>query len=101
MEQLIEIRNALIHPDNAHLFKTVAKISEGTFHQSTYFQSGTYIFGSDTFRPLFREAASKGLLFADPGKRPVLHRDIASSQLGIKILLACLKEILPLIRNER
>lgn len=101
MEQLIEIRNALIHPDNAHLFKTVAKISEGTFHQSTYFQGGTYIFGSDTFRPLFREAASKGLLFADSGKRPVLHRDIASSQLGIKILLACLKEILPLIRNER
>lgn len=99
MEQLIEIRNALIHPNNARLFRNVAKISERAFHQSVYFQNGTYIFCSDTFRPLFREAASKELLYADPGKRPVFHKNITTSQLGIKILLACLKEILPLIRK--
>lgn len=99
MEQLIEIRNALIHPENARLFKTVAKISEGAFNQSAYFQGGTYIFGSDIFKPLFREAASKGVLYTDPGKRPVFHKDITTSQLGIKVLLACLKEILPLIRQ--
>jgi len=101
MEQLIEIRNALIHPENARLFKTVAPISEGTFHQNHYFRDETFVFGTPAFKPLFREAASKGLLYVDAGKRPVLHKDITSSQLGLRILLTCLREILPLINNEQ
>ncbi len=97
MDQLIAVRNALIHPENAKLFETVAPIREGAFLQNPYFRDESYVFGTPKFKPLFREAASKGILFSDSGGRPVLHIDVTDSQLGIQILLACLKDILPLI----
>ena len=95
MDQLIAIRNSLIHPDNAKLFETIDPIREGAFLQNPYFRDETYVFGSPMLKPLFREASSKNLLFTDSNKRPVLHRDITASQVGIRILFSCLKEILP------
>lgn len=99
MDQLIAIRNALIHPENAKLFETVAPIREGAFLHNRYFRDESYVFGTSTFKPLFREAASKGILFSDSGGRPVLHIDVTNSQLGIRFLLACLQDILPLIEE--
>lgn len=99
MEQLIALRNAIIHPENAKLFKTVAPIREGEFMYNIYFRDETYVFGAPTFKPLFREAASKGFLFSDLGGRPVLHFDVTNSQLGLRVLLECLKIILPLIES--
>lgn len=94
MDRLIAVRNSLIHPNNAKLFEMVDPIREGAFLQNPYFRDDTCIFGSSLFKPLFREASSKNLLFTDSYKRPVLHRDITASQLGIRILFSCLKEIL-------
>lgn len=99
MDQLIAIRNAIIHPENAKLFETVAPIREEAFLHNLYFRDESYIFGTHVFKALFREAASKGFLFSDSNGRPVLHIDVTNSQLGIRILLACLKDILPLIEQ--
>lgn len=97
LEQLIAIRNSLIHPDNAKQFSGVSLMRERTFQNSPYFSDETLVFSSVDLKPLFREASSSGLLYSDADGRPVLHRDITGSSLGIRILLACLKEILPLI----
>ena len=95
MDQLITIRNAFIHPNNEKLFETMAAIKEGQFLMNSYFKDEKYVFGTPSFKPLFREACSKGLLFVDSGGRPALHRDIIKSQTGIKLMLEGLKEILP------
>ena len=97
LEQLIAIRNSLIHPDNAKQFSGVSLMRERTFQNSPYFSDETLVFSSVDLKPLFREASSSGQLYSDADGRPVLHRDITGSSLGIRILLACLKEILPLI----
>ena len=99
LDQLIAMRNALIHPENAKLFETVAPIREVSFLQSIYFRDESYVFGTPAFKSLFLEASSKGVLFSDLGGRPVLHIDVTNTQLGIRILLACLKTILPLIES--
>lgn len=97
MDQLVFFRNAFIHTKDETPFKTVAKTNEGALQQNVYLRDDTFVYGTQEFKPLFREAAKRGLLFADTGKRPVLHKDIIKTQLGIKLLLACLKELLPLI----
>ena len=98
MDQLIAIRNAFIHPDNSKLFETKTVINEGQFSMSSYFKDEKYIFGTTSFKTLFREACTKGLLFVDSGGRPVLHRDVIKSQTGIKFMYECLKEILPMVK---
>jgi len=98
MDQLIAIRNAFIHPDNSKLFETKTAINEGQFSMNAYFKDEKYIFGTTSFKTLFREACTKGLLFVDSGGRPVLHRDVIKSQTGIKFMYECLKEILPMVK---
>ena len=98
MDQLVFFRNAFIHTKDETPFRTVAKTNEGALQQNIYLRDETFVYGTQEFKPLFREAAKKGFLFADAGKRPVLHKDIIKTQLGIKILLTCLKEFLSLIK---
>lgn len=96
--QLAAIRNAVIHPENTKGFDLVSPVRETTLRQNRYFQDSSLIFNTSTFMPLFQEAASLGLLYADSGGRPTLHRDIVNSSLGIRFLLACLNDFLPSIQ---
>lgn len=97
MEQLIAIRNSLIHVDNNKLFDTSNPIREGLLINNPYFRDSRFAYASPEFRVLFKEAANKGLLYSDANGRPTLHNGITSSQLGIRFLLTCFKEILPFI----
>ena len=76
----------------------MSPVRETTLRQNRYFQDSSLIFNTSTFMPLFQEAASLGLLYADSGGRPTLHRDIVNSSLGIRFLLACLNDFLPSIQ---
>ena len=98
MGQLIAIRNAVIHPENTKGFDLVSPVRETTLRQSKFFQDSSLIFSNPGFMPLFQEAASLGLLYADSGGRPTLHKDIVNSSLGIRFLLACLYDFLPSIQ---
>ena len=97
MEQLIAIRNSLIHVDNTKLFDTSNPIREGLLINNPYLRDSRFVYASPEFRSLFKEAANKGLLYSDTNGRPTLHNGIAASQLGIRFLLTCFKEILPFI----
>ncbi len=98
MGQLAAIRNAVIHPENTKGFDLVSPVRETTLRQNKYFQDSSLIFNTSAFMPLFQEAASLGLLYADSGGRPSLHRDIVNSSLGVRFLLACLNDFLPSIQ---
>ena len=98
MDQLIAIRNAVIHPESSKGFDLVSPIRETNLRQSKYFQDAKLIFNKPAFMPLYQEAASLGLLYADSEGRPTLHKDIANSSLGIRFLLACLFDFLPSIQ---
>ena len=94
MGQLIAIRNSIIHPENLEAFDLKTPLREANVLQAPVFNDANAIFGSSVFKPLYREAASLGLLFADSSGRPALHRDIATSTLGLRFLLACYKDFL-------
>ena len=96
MTQLIEIRNAFVHPENGEEFKPVSPIRETSLPQD-YFSNASLILSHPDFKQLFREAARNGCLYADADGRPVLHKDIAKSSLGIRFLLACFNDFLPSI----
>lgn len=96
--QLAAIRNAVIHPENTKGFDLVSPVRETTLRQNKYFQDSSLIFNTSAFMPTFQEAASLGLLYADSGGRPSLHRDIVNSSLGVRFLLACLNDFLPSIQ---
>lgn len=96
--QLAAIRNAVIHPENTKGFDLVSPIRETTLRQNKYFQDSSLIFNTSAFMPIFQEAASLGLLYADSGGRPSLHRDIVNSSLGVRFLLACMNDFLPSIQ---
>lgn len=97
MEQLIAIRNAIIHPNGAKGFDLASPVREATLRTNRYFLDSSLIFNTPAFMPLYREAASGELLYTDSGGRPTLHKDIANSSLGIRFLLACLNDFLPSI----
>lgn len=97
MEQLIAIRSSLIHVDNTKLFDASSPIREGLLINNPYFRDTRFVYSSHEFRLLFKEAANKGLLYSDANGRPTLHNGITASQLGIRFLLTCFKEILPFI----
>ena len=98
MGQLAAIRNAVIHPENTKGFDLASHVREATLRQSKYFQDASLVFNKPDFMPLFQEAASLGLLYADSGGRPTLHKDVVNSSLGIRFLLACLYDFLPSIQ---
>lgn len=98
MGQLVAIRNAVIHPENSKGFDLASPVREATLRQSKYFQDASLVFNKPDFMPLFQEAASLGLLYADSGGRPTLHKDVVNSSLGIRFLLACLYDFLPSIQ---
>ena len=97
MEQLFAIRNSLIHVDNNKLFDASNPSREGLLINNPYFRDSRFAYASPELRVLFKEAAKKGLLYSDANGRPTLHNGITSSQLGIRFLLTCFKEILPFI----
>ena len=92
--QIVAIRNSIIHPDNGKDFDLASPMREASVSQSGFFNDGSLAFGMPELKSLFREAASCGLLYADTGGRPTLHRDISQLPLGIRFLLACLKDFL-------
>ena len=97
MGQLIAIRNSIIHPENLEAFDLKTPLSEAKILQVPYFNDSKTVFASPVYKPLYREAASVGLLYADSSGRPTLHRDIAMSTLGLRFLLACYKDFLTAI----
>lgn len=96
MDQLIAIRNAIIHPDNLEDFPYSVQVRETALQQGK-FAEASLVFGGEHFKPLYREAASNGHLFLDSNGCPHLHRGIADTSLGIRFLLQCFHDFLPSI----
>lgn len=94
MSQLIAIRNCFIHPENSASFDLATPMKEVAIAQLPYFNDSSLVFSSLEFKSLFREGAASGILYADSKGRPTLHRDVATSTLGIRFLLACYKDFL-------
>lgn len=97
MIQMIAIRNSFIHPENSALFDLASPLKDVAITQLKYFNDSSLVFSEPEFKSLFREAAAAGLLYADSKGRPTLHRDVATSALGIRFLLTCYKDFLTAI----
>lgn len=99
-EQLVSIRNAIIHPENRIDYDMVAPMKESAVLGSTYFVNPNYVFGAEEIKPLYREAAFGKVLYTDANKRPILHKGIAGTSLGVRFLLEVVKVFLSIISHE-
>ena len=98
--QLIDIRNTIVHPNDWKGFDYSAQIREKDIQQGMiFFNDSKYVFSSSDLKPLFEEASATKLLYSDSNGRPILHKDIANSSLGIRFLLFCLNELKPFLAS--
>ena len=94
VSQLIQIRNAIIHPNGSIIAE---KTAPTVIENNRFFNTDKYIYSEVELKTLFQEAAASNVLYSDLSGRPIIQKDIANSSLGIRFLLYIYKKIIPYI----
>lgn len=87
LDQIVKIRNKFIHKDGTVLDRS-KPISEGEFER--IWRERLPVFSSPDFYPVLHRIARDGCLFEMKGM-PVIDMKVMEDQIGIELLLACIK----------
>lgn len=93
--QLITIRNAIIHIDSSIRFDSASKIKD--IKADKYLGNSSLIYQNSDIQNLLLECARKDLLLTDSKGNYLIMKGVANDELGLRILLWCLTQIIQII----
>lgn len=96
--ELIKVRNCLIHIDNT--FISNQAIKENSIYNHKYLGNTNLIYRNEALRKIYSECAKQNLLYEDSNHLFLLHKEIASSSIGIRMQVYCIDYLFEKIINS-
>lgn len=92
LSELIKVRNCLLHINNC--FADTQNIRETDIYTHRHLSNSNLIYSHSELKRIYTESARQNLLYEDSKQQYILHKDIASSSLGIRLQLYCIEHLL-------